>query len=650
LGDITFDEAYCIFSEQVKGLQEADVIIISTISDIKVLKAAILAAKDNCKLPIISSMTFQGKRTSTGTDVETYTVIADAMGADIIGVNCSEGPEGLLDVVSTIAANTDKPIIVQPNAGMPSMDGQYKQTAKDFASFAEKFLALGVNIIGGCCGTTPEHIKAVSQKVKGKSPAVRKYAPKTRLCSRLKTVTIGGKTLVVGERINPTGKKAFQEELNQGKTSYIRDHAIKQVSEGAAFLDINVGVAGGDEKESLPKAVSVVQSLVDSPIVIDTSNFEALELALKKSDGKPLINSVNGGEKSLKAVLPLAKRYGAAIIALALDEEGIPKTAEKRIEIAQRIIDEALKLGVKREDIIVDSLVLTVATNPENETIILDAVKEIKKLGYKTILGVSNISHGLPNRSEINSKFLTKASKAGLDLAILNPTDNILMENTDIEVFKAKKVEIDKDLPIEKRLYLAILYGDQDNIISMVDEGLRSLKAMQINNILVDALSEVGKKFNSQEYFLPQVLGSAEAMKRAFSRLKEEFSKEGGKPRGKVLFATVENDIHDIGKNIVITLLESHNYKVIDLGVNVAKEKIIEAVKNEKPDILCLSALMTTTAIEMEKVIKELRKDGINIPVLLGGAVITEEFTSQIKGKYAKDALSAVKKVNELIQ
>ncbi|MAE42486.1 5-methyltetrahydrofolate--homocysteine methyltransferase [Candidatus Woesearchaeota archaeon] len=654
LGDLTFDDAYNIYSEQTKGLKEADLIIISTISDIKKLKAAIIAAKDNCNLPIIASMTFQDGRTSTGTDPETFCTIADSLGVDAIGINCSEGPEGLLNVAKQLVENTNKPICIQPNAGLPKIiDGKtiFSQTPEDFSLYAEKFYSLGISILGGCCGTTPDHIKTIFKKLKGKKPISRKIQEKTKLCSRLKTVGIEGKTLVVGERINPTGKKRFQEELKLRKTDYIRQQALEQVALGAALLDVNVGVVGINEKETLPKAIEIVQSLVDAPIVIDSSDHEALELALKKSDGKPLINSVNGKKNSLAQILPLAKKYGAAIIALALDDSGIPSTKEKRVEIAKKIITEAENKGLRKRDIIVDCLVLTIATNPENEKIILKSVKEIKKLGHKTILGISNISHGLPNRSEINSKFLTKASKTGLDLAIINPEDNIIHENTEIEVFKFKKISKEDyiNLPIDKKLYNAILYGDEDNIMGLVQEGLKELKAMKINNILVDALNEVGEKFNNKEYFLPHVLASAKAMKKAFSRLKQKLIKEGGKEKGIILFATVENDVHDIGKNIVIALLESHNYKIIDMGTSVPKEKIVEAVKKHNPDLVGLSALMTTTALEMEKVIKELRKNNIKTPVIIGGAVVTEEFSEQIRAEYSKDALSAIKEINEII-
>jgi len=652
LGKLTFDIAYKTYKEQIQALKEADILIIETISDIKVLKAALIAAKEIFKGPIISSMTIQDKRTTTGTDVETYVTIAESLGADIIGVNCSDGPEGMYETAKLIVKNTNKPICLQPNAGLPKIKG--KETVWDypigkFADYSKKFIELGANIIGGCCGTNPDFIKAIFKNTKNLKPKKRHIQKHTKLCSRTKTLTIKP-TLIVGERINPTNRKDFADEIKESKTNYLRNQAKQQVEEGASLLDINVGVAGIKASGTLPNVIETVQNLVDVPLVIDTSDAGALELALKKCDGKPLINSVNGSEKSLKGILPLAKRYGAAIIALCLDHDGIPKTKEKRIEIAKRIVKEAEKIGINSEDIIVDALVLTIATNPENEKIILESVKEIKKLGHKTILGISNISHGLPNRSEVNSKFFTKAHKAGLDLAILNPLDNILQEETNIEI-KVKKIKKQdyKNLPIEKQLYNAILFGDKDNIVEIINNGLKELKALKINNILIDALHEVGDKFNCKEYFLPHVLLSAEAMKRAFKRLKNELKKEGGKEKGKVLFATVENDIHDIGKNIVIALLESHNYKIIDLGANVKTQSIVKETISQRPDIVALSALMTTTVLEMEKVIKELRHNNINIPVIVGGAVVTDDYASQIKAAYGKDALAAVKKINELI-
>jgi len=653
MGELTFDKAYETFKEQILALKEADFLILETMSDIRVLKAGLIAAKEVFDGPIITSMTIQDGRTTTGTDIETYVEIVDTIGADIIGTNCSDGPEGMLKTAEIIVKNTNKLICLQPNAGLPKIIDKktvWDYPVEQFAENAIKFVKLGANIVGGCCGTNPEFIKAVKGGIKDLKPVSRNVDVKTKLCSRTKSIEVKP-TLIVGERINPTNRKGFIEEIKNGEDKYIRNQALQQVEEGASFLDVNVGIAGGDETKSLPKAVEAVQNIIDAPIVIDSSNFEALELALRKCAGKPLINSVNGAEDSLSHVLPLAKKYGAAILALCLDHDGIPKTVEKRVEIAKKIIAEAEKVGIRSQDIIVDSLVLTIATNPENENIILEAVKEIKKLGYKTILGVSNISHGLPNRSEVNSKFLTKAKKAGLDLAILNPLDNIEQADTSITInVKKVKKEDYLNLPFDKQLYNAILYGDKDNIVEIIEKSLAELKAMQINDILIDALNEVGRKFNTKEYFLPQVLLSAGAMRKAFSRLKQELKQEGGKEKGIVVFATVENDIHDIGKNIVIALLESHNYAVVDLGANVKTKKIIKEVKEKKPDILALSALMTTTVLEMENVIKELRNEGISIPVMVGGAVVTDDYARQIQASYGKDALSAVKEINELIK
>lgn len=653
LDSLTFEEAYDIYKEQVLSLNKADLLIIETISDIKTLKAAIIAAKENSDLPIIAQMTFEStQRTDTGTDVQTFTAIADSLGADVIGANCSEGPEGLLDVAKIITKSTNKPVIIQPNAGLPKIIGNktvYTKTPEEFARQLKEIAKLGVNLLGGCCGTTPAYLKTVVDEIRSIKPIKRGNKLATRLCSRTKTVELENKTLIVGERINPTGKPKFQEELKQGKTLTIRNEALSQAKEGASLLDINIGVPGIDEPKTLKKAIAAVQVVADLPLVIDTSNPAALEEALKQSDGKPLINSVNADERSLKTVLPLAKKYGAAIIALAIEKK-LPKTKEDRISAAKKIIQEAEKVGIQKQDIIVDCITTTIATNPENEQVILDSIKEIKKLGYRTILGISNISHGMPNRSKINSVFLNKASKAGLDLAILNPLDNIILDETELGFLKEQKIGIDYSrLPIKKQLYNAVLYGDEDNILDIINRLLEKLKALEINGILIKALEEVGAKFKKKEYYLPNVLSSARAMSIAFKRLKKEFKKEGGKPKATLLFATVENDIHDIGKNIVTALLESHNYRIIDLGKDVKKEKIIEEAIKNKVALIGLSALMTTTAPEMEDIIKELKKRNINIPVLVGGAVITEDYANIIRADYAKDALGAVKKVEEIL-
>ncbi|MFH1408895.1 MAG: homocysteine S-methyltransferase family protein [Nanoarchaeota archaeon] len=653
LGDLSFSQAYELYHEVATGLKKADLLFIETLSDIRKLKAAVLAARDATSLPIIVSMTPQGGRTSTGTDIETYAAVAEALDVDAIGLNCSEGPEELYKAAKVLLNITTKPVSIKPNAGLPRIvDGKavFLQSPKQFASFAEKFHALGVNMLGGCCGTNDRHIKAIADILKGKSPIPRSITKRSRLCSRLRSVLIGEKTLVVGERINPTNKPEFQAELKAGKMDTVKELALAQVADGAALLDINVGIPGSDEAEILPKVVRTVQSFTDAPLVIDSSDPESMELALQQSDGKPLLNSVNGSERSLAEILPLAKRYGAAIIGLTLDHEGIPLTMEKRLTIAKRIIAEAERVGIQKEDIYIDALVMTMATNPDIQEVLLASLKEIKKLGVKTILGISNISHGLPNRSSINASFLQKAMNAGLDLAIINPKVQEVQGNAGIEIFRVEKPKTYHDLPLDEKIHQAILYGDEDTIVAFIEEALKTMDALALNDILVRAMFEVGDKFNTRVYFLPQVLASARTMKKAFSRLKPELKKNGRKQKGKVVFATVEHDVHDIGKNIVIALLESHHYTVIDLGVNVSKEKIIMAVDTYHPNILCLSALMTTTALEMEKVIKALRQRNIRIPVMVGGAVINDEYSQQIHAGYAKDALSAIKEINELIK
>ena len=655
LDKLTFDEAYEVFTEQVKALHGADVLLIETIADVKVLKAALIAARENSNLPIFCSVTFEGDRTVTGTDAETFVEIAESLGADVIGINCGAGPKEHYEILAKLVKYTNKPIFTQANAGLPEfIDGKtvFKEEPSLFAEYSKKFVELGVGLIGGCCGTTTDHIKAIVEAVKDFKPLQRNNVRGTKLCSRTKTVIISP-TLIVGERINPTNKGELQTEIRECKTRIIQEQALLQVKEGATLLDINVGVPGADEVEVLKKSVEVIQNVVDVPLVIDTGDIVALEGALKKSDGKALVNSVHGSKKSLEKVLPVVKKYGAAVIALAFDEKGIPKTKDGRVEVARRIIDEALKIGMRKEDIIVDLVTMTIATNPDIDNVLVDTIKDIKELGYRTILGISNISHGLPNRQEINSKFLTKASKAGLDMAIINPLDNIMQEDTEIRYLedsvKIKREDYDK-MPIEQQLYNSILYGDKDNITDIIEKGLEKFKALEINDIFIKALGEVGDKFNKKIYFLPQVLLSAAAMKTAFKRLKSELKKEGGKYRGRILISTVENDIHDIGKNIVSALLESHSYKVVDLGKNVPKEEIFKKAIELKPDLVALSALMTTTVKEMENVISDLRERDIKVAVIVGGAVVTKEYAESIGAHYAKNALDAVKVIDRLVK
>jgi len=471
---------------------------------------------------------------------------------------------------------------------------------------------------------------------------------------------------IIGERINPSGRQDIQEELKQGKTYLIRKEAVEQVKEGAHLLDINVSVPSTNNSVLLKKATASIQNVVDAPLVIDTPDLEALEAALKAVAGKPLINSTTGEQEKMKKVFSLAKKYGAAVIGLTLDEHGLPKNAAERVEIAKKIIDFGSKY-IPKEDILIDCLVRTVAAEQEQAIETINAVKEVKKLGVKTVLGVSNVSHGLPNRPVLNATFLKIAREAGLDAAIYNPAqlhikpDELarrVLLNQDkgaVEYIKANVgIEepefVKKELSVEDALKNAILEGDDENILDFVENALRSKKPMEINDILVSAMEVVGKKFKSKEYFLPQVMLSASAMRKAFARLKQEIKTGEGKSAGKIVFATVKNDVHDIGKNIVIALLEANNFDVIDLGADVPQEKIVEAVKENKPDLLCLSTLMTTTIVEAPGVIAELKKEGINIPVMVGGAVVTEEYTDEMGARYAKDGINAVELAKSLLK
>jgi len=665
LDKLSFDEAYDVFSEQIIGLRDAgaDVLMLETMTDIREMKAAITAAKQNTMLPVIASMTFEGERTGTGTDPKTFAAIAESLGADIIGVNCSLGPDGLFPVVKEICNSTHLPVMVKPNAGVPRVvngNTVFDATPKYMVEYAVKFYKLGVNLIGGCCGTTPEHIRTIVKALKGKKPVPRRVKPVTRFCSRTKTVALTGYPVVVGERINPSGRKELADEIKRGVSNIIRKEALNQQSKGASLLDINVGLPGIDESKTLRTAMIAIQGASDLPIVIDTSDKKALEEALKISDGKPLINSVNGKKSSLDSILPLAKKYGAGVIGLCLDEKGVPKTADEKVRIAKKILKAAEKTGMRKEDVVIDCLTMALSTdkNSANET--LKALKQVKKLGIKTLLGISNISYGLPNRTQVNSAFLSMALKAGLDMAIINPTDKAVMntfkssssatgkdinfsEYIKLQTVQRKKRRGQAITSIDNMLYYAIIDGSEDSIIPLVEDALKKgYAALKINEILISALNEVGRKFNKKEFFLPNVLLSASAMRKAFERLKKELKKEKSKSHGRILFATVKDDVHDIGKNIVIALLESRNYEVIDLGKDVDAKKIIQAAMKQKPNLICLSALMTTTVVNMPLVIKELKKQGLKIPVMVGGAVVTESYAKSIGAFYSPDALKAI--------
>ncbi len=686
VGSMSFDSAVEVFKEQAAALEQggADLIIIETMMDIKEMKAAIIAAK-SLGLPVCATMTFdQTMRTVLGTPPEAFAVMAASLGADCIGANCSLGIEGIYKALVAMRTVVSTPFIAQPNAGIPVLKGAetvFPASPEEMASFVPRLVETGVRVLGGCCGTTPEHIKAMGPVFKSLPPATRKTPSFTALSSRTSVTLFGGglPPVIIGERINPTGRKALAAEMKEGKTAGIRNDARAQAGAGAHILDINVGVPGLDEPEAMKRAVFAVNENSVLPVVIDSSSPEAVEAGLRAVDGKALINSISGETKKLTEILPLARRYGASVLGLTLDDSGIPETAEGRLKIAQALLHRVLKAGMRKEDLVIDCLAMTVSAAPESALETLKAIRLVKeRLGLSTALGVSNISFGLPDRKAINSAFLTMAFAAGLDCAIINPNNEAMMD-----AYHASLVLTNKDLRAERyikryqaraaaaspsteaaastpavaettagRLKRAVIEGDEENIVTLVEgalkEGWDPLKVS--NEALVPGLEEVGRLFSCNKYYLPQVMLSAETMKKAFARLKEEMQGRRGPVLGKVLLATVEGDIHDIGKNIVATLLENHGFEVIDLGKNVPAARIIEEAEKNKVDIVGLSALMTTTVLEMDKVIKLLRERGIKAMTIVGGAVVTQEFSDRIGAdEFGGDALAAIDKMKKMV-
>ncbi len=686
VGDITFETALEVFTGQAAALKDGgvDLFIIETMMDIKEMKAAIIACKST-GLPVVATMTFdETMRTVLGTPPESFAIMAASLGADCIGANCSLGIEGIYKAVLAMSRVVDVPLIAQANAGIPFLrDNQtiFPASPDDMASFVPKLVEAGVSVLGGCCGTGPDHIKKMGEVFKSLKPVKRVSPGFTALSGRTSFTLFGAglPPVIIGERINPTGRKVLAQEIKEGKTAGIRNEARKQTEAGAHALDINVGVPGIREIDGMKRAVFSVNENSVLPVVIDSSDPEAIIAGLTAVDGKPLINSISGEEKKLSDILPLARKYGGALLGLTLDDAGIPDTAEGRVRVAEKMLNKALSLGIRKEDLVVDCLAMTVSAAPLSAMETLKAIRLVKeRLGLTTVLGVSNISFGLPAREVINSTFLTMALAAGLDCAIINPNNRAMMD-----AYHASLVLLNKDLRAERyikrhqamavpetaaasgkpeekkvlgtgdKLRKAIIEGDEENIVALVETALaEGWDPIRISNEgLVPGLEEVGRLFACNTYYLPQVMLSADTMKKAFSRLKTELKGKTGPTLGKVLLATVEGDIHDIGKNIVATLLENHGFEVIDLGKNVPADRIIdEAVKNNV-DIVGLSALMTTTVMEMDKVIKRLREKGVKVMTIVGGAVVTKEFTDKIGAdEYGGDALSAIEKMKRMVK
>lgn len=666
IGDMSFDEAVDLFAANVRAAVSlgVDLILIETMNDSYETKAAVLAAKENCDLPIfVTNVYDKSGKLMTGADPLSMIAMLEGMGVSAIGMNCSFGPDVMLEIIDSFTENTSLPIITNPNAGLPQVaDGKtvYNISADEFADYMEKLAKKGVSILGGCCGTTPEYIRETVKRTKDIPLPSRKAAKKTLVSSYTHAVQLGDAPVLIGERINPTGKARLKDALRRADMSYLLGEAIKQSEAGVQILDVNVGLPEINEKEMMCAAVKAIQAVTDTPLQIDSSSPTVLEGAMRVYNGKPLINSVNGKEESLDAVLPLVKKYGGTLIALTMDGSGIPETAEGRVAIARKIAGRAKEYGIEKEDIIVDPLCLTVSSDRESALVTLDALRMLKEEGFVTSLGVSNVSFGLPEREKINTAFFACALERGLDCAIMNPYSRSMMDT--YYAFLALHGKdpmcqgyIDYALaqPNEKKsadvkenmtLHYAILKGLKDSASDAAEKLLGDEDGLSvINGHIVPALSEVGKLFEEKRLYLPQLLMSAEAASAAFEKVKERMPK-GEAENGSIILATVKGDIHDIGKNIVRVLLESHGFTVYDLGKDVPPEKVCEAVRRTGCEIVGLSALMTTTVPAMEETIKLLRKEHPNTKVIVGGAVMTQEYADMIGADvYCADAMAAVK-------
>ena len=681
MGTLSFDEAYDIFAEQmILGEQNgADVILIETMTDLAELRTALLAARENTALPVFGTMSFEENgRTFMGCCIESAAAALENL-ADVIGINCSLGPKEILPIAKKLSACCSKPIMIQPNAGLPHVENGetvYRVTPEEFEEDMAEFYRLGAAILGGCCGTTAEHIRAVTRRLAGKPVVARSLKRQTIVCSPSKCIAIDSPK-VIGERINPTGKKRFKEALKSNDIDYILRQGIEQAEAGADILDVNVGLPEIDEPEMMTAVIKELQTVTDLPLQIDSSNAEAIEAGLRLYSGKAIVNSVNGEQKVLDRILPLIHKYGACVIGLTLDENGIPSKAEERYRIAEKILNAALAHGIPREDVIIDCLTLTVSAQQEDACETLKAVRMVKeRLGIKTVLGVSNISFGLPRRDIINEIFLSEALANGLDLPIINPNAAGMMKVVDAHRVLAA-IDINAETYIEKYAgtlagetaaaaprQIQAAEGETNELGDIIIKGLRDearaatsrlLEAETeldiVNNYLIPALDVVGERYEKGIIFLPQLIQAAETVKVAFEVLKERLS--GGEAKiskGTIVLATVKGDIHDIGKNIVKVILENYGYRIIDLGRDVSPEKVVEAVLEYHIRLLGLSALMTTTVKSMEETIRAVREKSPGTQVFVGGAVLTEEYAMQIGADYyAKDAKASAEIAKKIL-
>ena len=699
VGNLPFEDLVEVYKEQMGYIlsEGVDLVVVETMMSLQECRAALLAVKEVCDLPVIVSLTFnENQRTLYGTDPRTAVIVLQSMGADAIGINCSTGPDKMLGILREMKEYAHIPIMVKPNAGIPKLvegETHFPMGAEEFADEMERLMDAGAGIVGGCCGTTPHHMKLLAERAQGMRVQPQKKEHIRALTTEQTTVEIplDGPFLIVGERINPTGKKDLQAELREGKLDIVAEMASEQAELGAAILDVNVGMNGIDEQETMLEVMQEALVSAKLPLSIDSSHVKVIEAALRIYPGRALINSISLEKEKFEKLIPIAKKYGAMFILLPLSDQGLPKDMEEKRSIIRTVLERAYELGLSREDVIVDGLVTTVGANQNAALEPLETIRYCKeKLGIATIVGLSNISFGLPERQFINSTFLAFAIQAGLTMAIANPSQDLLV-NTSLAADLLRAVEdapqryidraaarpaavvagtpsgreggkpgtehVGKETPVEagsrQAIFQAVVKGNKKNILALVEQELKFSAPQQlIEEILIPAINEVGDRYDKQIYFLPQLIAGAEAMKLAIDYLEPMLKKDGNEEsKGTIVIATVSGDIHDIGKNLVALMLKNYGFHVIDLGKDVATERIIQTAKAEKADIIALSALMTTTMVEMKRVVEQVKEQGLSAKVIIGGAVITDSYAQEIGADgYSEDAQSAVVLVKRLLE
>ena len=699
MGHLDFEELIDVYKEQIGYLMEAgaDLLVVETMMSLQETRAALIAAREVCDLPVMATMTFESDgRTLYGTDAVTAAVVLESLGADAVGTNCSTGPDRMVQVVRSMAEVTSVPIIAKPNAGLPSLDQNgntvYNMEPVVFGEEMKRLVEAGASIVGGCCGTTPAHIRALTEAVGAVKVRQRQVPEKRFLTSERKTIAFGleDNFIIVGERINPTGKKKLQEQLRAGSMDMVAEFAEEQEACGAGILDINMGMGGIDEKEMMLRALDTVSGITSLPLSLDSSHVDVLEAALRRYPGRALINSISYEKVKFDSLLPIAKKYGAMFVLLPLSDEGLPGSLQEKIDIIEKILARACELGMRKEDIVVDGLVTTVGANKKAALETLETIRYCKQNGLATICGLSNISFGLPERSFVNTTFLTMAIQAGLTMAIANPSQELLVScafasdlllNKDgadlryiqlMDAVKARRealgetqvkntgIRLTQTAPeqtqggtVRDRLYADVLKGNGASIVEDTKKALAGGHEARelLDDVLLHAINEVGELFDKGKYFLPQLIASAEAMKASIEYLEPLLSEgQSDEEMPTVVIATVEGDIHDIGKNLVALMLKNYGFKVIDLGKDVPKEKIIEAAKEYHAQVIALSALMTTTMQQMKHVINYAKEKQVEARIIVGGAVITQEYADEIGADgYSRDAAEAVRLTKRIL-